>query len=76
MGEKIMEEYIFTFGAGHKYEGYCVRIKGDYDTARAKMIDKFGLNWAFQYSAEEWEDWKTNPKRFWNMEEEIDFDTL
>ena len=71
-----MEEYIFTFGYGHKYEGYCVRIAGDYATARSKMVEKFGLNWAFQYSSKEWEKLKKDPHRFWNMETELDFETL
>ena len=51
------EYYIFTFGSGQLYEGRYVRIKGDYGTARQKMVDRYGLNWAFQYSEKEWADW-------------------
>ena len=63
--------WIFTFGSGQENEGCCVRIEGTFDEARRKMVNRFGLNWGFQYSAEEWEEFKNDPKRFWPMEEEI-----
>ena len=69
-----MNEYIFTFGQGHPLKGRCVRIKGTYGEAREKMCAKFGLNWAFQYSAEEWERFRNDPNRWWPMEEEIDLE--
>ena len=50
--------YIFTFGSGQLHQGHYVRLFGTYETARRKMIDLFGLKWAFQYSEDEWEDLK------------------
>ena len=52
------EVWIFTFGYGQKHEGHYVRVKGDYGTAREKMVARYGSKWAFQYSEEEWEDWE------------------
>lgn len=49
----MTEEYLFTFGHGHIYPNKFVRIKGDFSSAREKMIEKFGIKWAFQYSAVE-----------------------
>lgn len=49
--------WIFTFGCGQKYEGKYVRIRGTYEQARAKMFERYGSEWAFQYSEEEWNDW-------------------
>lgn len=67
------QEYIFTFGQNMELAGCCVRIKGNYIEARTKMIEKYGLKWAFQYDAEEWDSWKKNPERAWWMEKEIPF---
>lgn len=53
-----MEYYVFTFGLGTKFANKYVKVYGDYGTARQKMINRFGLNWAFQYSAEQWTDWE------------------
>lgn len=49
--------YIFTFGSGQRYAGRYVKFFGTYDEARQQMIDLFGLEWAFQYSQDEWDDW-------------------
>lgn len=50
------KSWIFTFGFGHthprtgqKLAGHYVRVPGDYEAARAKMIQRFGRNWAFSY---------------------------
>ena len=43
-----MEEWIFTFGSNHELKGKCVRISGTKEEAREKMIEKYGLHWAFQ----------------------------
>ena len=51
------EWYIFTFGYGQQNEGKYVKIRGDYETARQKMVERYGLNWAFQYSEEQWNGW-------------------
>lgn len=66
------EYWIFTFGCGQEHAGKCVRIKGSFAEARAKMIERYGINWAFQYSTEEWEKYKNDPNRWWKMEEEIE----
>lgn len=69
--------WIFTFGCGRDIygdrAGKSVRIYADsaYE-ARQKMVGKYGSRWAFQYSAEEWEDMKNNPDRWWDMEEELE----
>lgn len=47
------------------------RVKGDYGEARKKMFDRYGDKWAFQYSAEEWDGWKKDPRRAWYMEKEM-----
>lgn len=52
------EWWIFTFGYGQENEGKFVRIHGTYESARGKMFSEFGDKWAFQYSQEEWDDWK------------------
>ena len=70
----MKEEWIFTFGYGQPLEGKCVRIAGTYGEARQKMIKMFGTQWAFQYSAQEWDKWKEDPSRAWMMEKEIEYD--
>ena len=35
---------------------YNIKIYGTFNSARMKMIDKYGLIWAFQYSKEQWEN--------------------
>ena len=62
--------WIFTFGYGQKYEGHYVKINGTFGEAREKMFDKYGEEWAFQYSEEQWNDWlNTKPK--WIPEESL-----
>lgn len=51
------EWYIFTFGCGQQNEGRYVRVRGSYWEARQKMVERYGLNWAFQYSEEQWNTW-------------------
>lgn len=50
-------KWIFTFGYGQKFAGKYVLVIGTYESARQKMIDHYGLEWAFQYSEEQWNDW-------------------
>lgn len=71
-----MEEWIFTFGVGHEHRGHFIRIKGTYEEARAKMCEIFGMRWAFQYSAEEWNKWAKDPSRRWAMETEITLEEI
>lgn len=49
--------WIFTFGGGQKHEGYYCRVYGTFHSARQKMIDRHGKEWAFQYTLKEWNDW-------------------
>lgn len=49
MSEKT---WVFTFGSGHEHEGHYVKIKGTFEEARAKMFERYGTAWAFQYSDE------------------------
>lgn len=52
-----MNRYYFTFGCGidDPYRNcYHVEVAEDYGKAREQMIDKFGIDWAFQYSEDEW----------------------
>ena len=46
--------YVFTFGSGQLYEGSYVRIWGTFESARAKMIEKYAYLWAFQYEEDQW----------------------
>lgn len=55
INKRERELWTFTFGSGQKYGGRCVKIYGTFAEARSKMIDRFGLEWAFQYSEKEWE---------------------
>lgn len=64
--------WIFTFGCGQEHTGYYVRIHGTYRGARAKMCEKYGDEWAFQYSAVEWDKWSKDPDRMWYMEKELE----
>ena len=65
--------WIFTFGHGQLYQGKYVRVYADdYMSARQKMVDRYGTAWAFQYSSDEWEEMKNDPKRYWDMEEELE----
>lgn len=68
-----MEEWIFTFGGNSPLAGKCVRLKGDFHTARGKMVQHFGTKWAFQYSAEEWQKMLDDTTRAYPLEDEIDF---
>lgn len=49
--------WIFTFGVGQPNAGKYVKVYGDYESARRKMIDRYGLHWAFQYSMTQWREW-------------------
>lgn len=69
-----MEErkwYVFTFGYGQKHEGRFVRIFGTYAEARQEMIDRFGIEWAFQYSQEEWDAWEKRRPSYVPAETEL-----
>lgn len=56
--EEQEETYVFTFGWGQINAGHFVRVKAkDSDEARQKMISRFGLEWAFQYTEKGWNEW-------------------
>lgn len=60
-----MKRYYFTFGCGiddaHR-NCYHVEVAENFGKAREQMIDKFGIDWAFQYTEDDWkltlEDYK------------------
>ena len=66
-------DWIFTFGAGQPNEGHYVKIRGTYNSAREKMVSKYGLNWSFQYSEEQWKEWLDTVPSYINVETEVPF---
>lgn len=67
-------DYIFTFGAGHKNAGKCVRVSAETkEEARHKMIKEYGYHWAFCYPIEEWEEMKKDAWYKDYLEKEIPF---
>ena len=68
-----MDYWIFTFGCGKDVygdkAGTAVKVYANsYGEAREKMCAKYGLKWAFQYSAEEWMEIRYRMDRFWEQE--------
>lgn len=53
-------DYIFTFGQSPEIygdrAGKRVTIRGTYESALAEMVRRYGRNWAFQYTAEQYFD--------------------
>lgn len=54
------ETWVFTFGFGHTHPrtgrslaNHYVRVPGTYEQARARMLERFGNRWAFQYETVE-----------------------
>lgn len=67
-----MEKWIFTFGQNSGLSGYCQPIYAkSMKQAREKMFELHGRKWAFQYSIDKWEEFKSDPERLWHMEEEL-----
>lgn len=64
--------WVFTFGCGQVHAGYYVKVYGTYAGARAKMFEKYGNKWAFQYSAVEWDKRSKDPDLMWCMEKELE----
>ena len=57
------EQYwCFTFGCGQENEGFYVKVKGSFGEARAKMVERYGNKWGFQYSEEEWNEYEKKNK--------------
>lgn len=75
MSRKAVEKpqwWIFTFGYGQPHAGHYVKIYGTYMEARRKMFNKYGSNWGFQHSEEEWKAFEEDPNRWWPMEKELE----
>lgn len=50
-----MKTYIFTFGIGQQHERTAARIKAPTQAlAREKMVEEFGLEWAFEYTEDDY----------------------
>ena len=57
-----MSKYYFTFLMSDGSRRMCYHVEeGTYEEARQKMVAKYGTDWAFQYSEEEW---KISPKQY------------
>lgn len=57
-----MNKYYFTFLMSDSPRRMCYHVEeGSYEEARQKMVAKYGTDWAFQYSEEEW---KISRKRY------------
>lgn len=70
--EKQMKLFYFTFGSGQRLQGYCQPIYAtDWVQARERMIELYGVVWAFQYTEEQWNGFKNNRDRLWIMEKEL-----
>ena len=70
--EKDKECWIFTFGEGHDYPGYYVRVFGNFSEARMKMVEKYGTKWAFQHPLKEWEEWEKERPLYFPIEKELE----
>lgn len=68
----MAEWWIFTFGCGQENAGKYVKIRGTFQEARAKMFEKYGEEWAFQYSEKNWEEMKADKTRMYRMETELE----
>lgn len=64
--------WYFTFGDGQEHEGMYVKIYGTFITARDKMCERYGTEWAFQYSEKKWKEIEADPERYWEMETELE----
>lgn len=64
--------WVFTFGCGQKHEGKYVKIYGTHEDARNKMFDKYGSEWAFQYSMEQWNNWLESKPEYLVTETELE----
>lgn len=44
-----VKNWYFTFGGGHPHPYGYVKIQGTFSEARAEMVRRHGVKWAFQY---------------------------
>lgn len=66
--EDKKQKWYFTFGVGQPNEGHYITLEGSYIQARSEMCDKYGMDWGFQYSEEEWLEMENDPHRWWPLE--------
>ena len=52
--EDTRDYWIFTFKEGHMYEQYYIKVYGTFTEACNKMRAKYGKDWIFQNSKNEW----------------------
>ena len=66
--------WYFTFlGDDPKYRGYCQPIRAtSFSEARSKMFELHGDKWAFQYDEDTWNRFKSDTRRLWPMERELE----
>ena len=53
MSYSLEQNWIFTFGCGQRHAGHYVKIFGTFNSARDEMIRRYGTEWCFQYTEEE-----------------------
>lgn len=51
--EEEPKDWFFTFGCGQENAGKYTVIHGTFESARQKMVERYGLVWAFQYPSAE-----------------------
>ncbi len=75
--EQRLPCFYFTFGQGQTLSGHCQPIYAtDEISARSKMNELYGNQWAFCYPEERWLHYKENPLRAWTMETELEAITV
>ena len=53
----IAKRWYFTFGFDHKYrKGYVEVFAEDSEAARNKMVERYGMEWGFQYNEDEFRE--------------------
>ncbi len=75
MALQSSNNYYFTFGQGHEFDGYYVKLNGEWMETREKMFSKFGSNWAFQYTHDDWFENGVSQAQKYGYKE-LDFSTL
>lgn len=53
---EIGEKWAFTFGFNTDYRSNFVSFTGSFHEARMKMVDYYGITWAFQYEWGEFQE--------------------
>lgn len=60
-----MQKFIFTFTQNHPLKNHCQAVYAeDQHNARLRMCERYGRNWGFQYTEEEWEEYQVRAKKF------------